>query len=95
MHQFSQYAISANLLTALNKLKLTNATPIQHMSIPLALNGRDLLGTAQTGTGKTFAFGIPLINHLIKSIDNAAIRDNLSFLSESGRVQPECNHLDL
>ena len=73
MHQFSQYAISANLLTALNKLKLTNATPIQHMSIPLALNGRDLLGTAQTGTGKTFAFGIPLINHLIKSIDNAAI----------------------
>ena len=73
MHQFSQYAISANLLTALNKLKLTNATPIQHMSIPLALDGRDLLGTAQTGTGKTFAFGIPLINHLIKSIDNAAI----------------------
>ena len=73
MHQFSQYAISANLLTALNKLKLTSATPIQHMSIPLALNGRDLLGTAQTGTGKTFAFGIPLINHLIKSIDNAAI----------------------
>ena len=73
MHQFSQYAISANLLTALNKLKLTSATPIQHMSIPLALDGRDLLGTAQTGTGKTFAFGIPLINHLIKSIDNAAI----------------------
>ena len=73
MHQFSQYAISANLLTALNKLKLTNATPIQHMSIPLALDGRDLLGTAQTGTGKTFAFGIPLINHLMKSTDNAAI----------------------
>ena len=73
MHQFSQYAISANLLTALNKLKLTNATPIQHMSIPLALDGRDLLGTAQTGTGKTFAFGIPLINHLMKNSDNAAI----------------------
>jgi len=73
MHQFSQYAISANLLTALNKLKLTNATPIQHMSIPLALDGRDLLGTAQTGTGKTFAFGIPLINHLMKNADNAAI----------------------
>jgi len=73
MHQFSQYAISANLLTTLNKLKLTNATPIQHMSIPLALDGRDLLGTAQTGTGKTFAFGIPLINHLMKNADNAAI----------------------
>ena len=73
MHQFSQYAISSNLLTALNKLKLTNATPIQHMSIPLALDGRDLLGTAQTGTGKTFAFGIPLINHLLKNTDNAAI----------------------
>ena len=73
MHQFSEYAISANLLTALNKLKLINATPIQHMSIPLALDGRDLLGTAQTGTGKTFAFGIPLINHLMKNADNAAI----------------------
>ena len=40
-------------------------TPIQGMAIPIALEGKDILGTAQTGTGKTLAFSIPLINKLI------------------------------
>ena len=40
-------------------------TPIQGMAIPIALEGKDILGTAQTGTGKTLAFIIPLINKLI------------------------------
>ena len=39
-------------------------TPIQSMAIPVALEGKDILGTAQTGTGKTLAFSIPLINKL-------------------------------
>lgn len=64
MHQFSDFALAPLILSALKRLKLSIPTPIQTASIPLALQGRDLLGTAQTGTGKTYAFGIPLINHL-------------------------------
>ena len=41
-------------------------TPIQSQSIPISLEGRDILETAQTGTGKTLAFTIPMINKLIK-----------------------------
>ena len=43
-----------------------NPTPIQEQAIPILLNGHDLLGVAQTGTGKTAAFGIPILNHLCK-----------------------------
>nr|WP_271741725.1 DEAD/DEAH box helicase [Candidatus Pelagibacter bacterium] len=46
-------------------MKFTKPTPIQAMAIPVALEGKDILGTAQTGTGKTLAFSIPLINKLI------------------------------
>jgi superfamily II DNA/RNA helicase len=46
-------------------MKFTKPTPIQGMAIPVALEGKDILGTAQTGTGKTLAFSIPLINKLI------------------------------
>ena len=48
----------------LDKLKFTIPTPIQHQSIPTALQGKDLMGIAQTGTGKTLAFGIPMIQRL-------------------------------
>tara|TARA_A100000164_G_scaffold5136_1_gene4599 strand:- start:1637 stop:3115 length:1479 start_codon:yes stop_codon:yes gene_type:complete len=46
-------------------MNFVKPTPIQGMAIPVALEGRDILGTAQTGTGKTLAFSIPLINKLI------------------------------
>jgi ATP-dependent RNA helicase RhlE len=52
-----------------NNLKAMNfkePTPIQNKAIPLALEGHDILGLAQTGTGKTLAFGLPLINHLLE-----------------------------
>ena len=42
----------------------TQPTPIQQQAIPVALEGRDLLGCAQTGTGKTAAFSIPILQHL-------------------------------
>ncbi len=50
---------------ALKRAKFTQPTPIQNQAIPLALNGHDILGLAQTGTGKTLAFGLPLIDHLL------------------------------
>ena len=48
-------------------------TPIQAQAIPIALEGKDILGTAQTGTGKTAAFGIPLVNFLLKTQKDTAL----------------------
>ena len=53
------------LNSALAQNKLTEPTPIQNKAIPLALEGHDILGLAQTGTGKTLAFGLPLVDHLL------------------------------
>nr|WP_174819370.1 DEAD/DEAH box helicase [Ruegeria lacuscaerulensis] len=50
---------------ALKRANFTQPTPIQNQAIPMALNGHDILGLAQTGTGKTLAFGLPLIDHLL------------------------------
>ena len=52
------------ILRSLNTEGYTIPTPIQEKSIPVALAGRDLLGCAQTGTGKTAAFSIPILQHL-------------------------------
>ena len=73
MKKFSDYNLTSPMLAKLQKLNLLYPTPIQSLSIPLALEGSDLLGTAQTGTGKTFAFGIPLVNHLALNKDSGAL----------------------
>jgi len=52
------------VLQAITELGFEESTPIQDKAIPIALTGRDLIGQAQTGTGKTAAFGIPLINKI-------------------------------
>jgi len=65
MENFKLLKIEDSLKNSLEKMKFTRPTPIQAMAIPFALEGRDVLGTAQTGTGKTLAFSIPLINKLI------------------------------
>ncbi|MEK7097291.1 MAG: DEAD/DEAH box helicase [Patescibacteria group bacterium] len=62
--KFSDLGISARILEVLKKLNLEVPTPIQRKSIPVALEGKDLIGIAQTGTGKTFAFGIPMIERI-------------------------------
>lgn len=63
MTTFEQLGISSQLLQALQTLGFEEPTPIQEQAIPLALQGYDLIGQAPTGTGKTAAFGIPLIEH--------------------------------
>ena len=73
MKKFSDFNLTSPILTALKNLNLSEPTPIQSLAIPLALKGRDLLGTAQTGTGKTFAFGIPLVNHLALNKESGAL----------------------
>ena len=61
---FESLGLAPFLLRALAEQGYENPTPIQEQAIPLALDGRDLLAGAQTGTGKTAAFGLPLLQHL-------------------------------
>ena len=61
---FESLGLAPFLLRALAEQGYENPTPIQQQAIPLALDGHDLLAGAQTGTGKTAAFGLPLLQHL-------------------------------
>ena len=63
---FGGLGIAPGLLGAIARLKFTEPTPIQHRSIPVGLEGKDLIAIAQTGTGKTLAFGIPMIQRLAR-----------------------------
>lgn len=65
MQNFSDAALPASLMRSLERMGFTTPTPVQAESIPHALQGRDILGSAQTGTGKTAAFGIPMIVDLL------------------------------
>ena len=62
---FDSLGLKPQILSALKEQGYTQPTPIQAQSIPVLLDGFDLLGTAQTGTGKTAAFTIPIIEHLL------------------------------
>ena len=66
MTKFSDLALEANVLSAVSDAGYTSPTPIQAQAIPEALNGKDILGIAQTGTGKTASFTLPLITMLSK-----------------------------
>ncbi|MCX6834061.1 MAG: DEAD/DEAH box helicase [candidate division Zixibacteria bacterium] len=61
---FGGLGIAPGLLVAIKKLRFTEPTPIQRRSIPVGLEGKDLIAVAQTGTGKTLAFGVPMIQRL-------------------------------
>jgi len=61
---FNQLGLSAELLRAIEDQGYQEATPVQHQAIPLILEGRDVLAGAQTGTGKTAGFTLPLLQHL-------------------------------
>ena len=65
MSSFKSLGLISSLLETIEKKGYVKATPIQEKSIPPLLEGRDVLGIAQTGTGKTAAFGLPILNKLI------------------------------
>ncbi|MBL9048014.1 MAG: DEAD/DEAH box helicase, partial [Tabrizicola sp.] len=65
MTGFADLGLSPNLLKALEKTTLKTPTPIQAQAIPHIMQGADLMGLAQTGTGKTAAFGLPLLHRLL------------------------------
>ena len=62
---FASLGLSPSLSNPLARLGYTTPTPVQLKSIPIVLTGSDLLAKAQTGTGKTAAFGLPMIDRLL------------------------------
>lgn len=64
MITFSDFAISPALVKMLERQNITTPTPIQEKTIPVGLDGKDVIGIAQTGTGKTLAFGLPMIENI-------------------------------
>jgi ATP-dependent RNA helicase RhlE len=62
---FDALNLSATALEAINRLGITTPTPIQSQAIPVALEGKDVFGIAQTGTGKTLAFALPILERLM------------------------------
>ena len=73
MVKFTDFGLSKTLEKSILNMGFITPTPVQEKSIPFALEGRDLLGSAQTGTGKTGAFSIPLIQKLMRDETSTAL----------------------
>ena len=74
MSDFEMMDLPPKLVARLNEMGIKDPTPIQKQAIPYALNGRDVLGLAQTGTGKTAAFGVPLVAQMLAHPQKPASR---------------------
>jgi ATP-dependent RNA helicase RhlE len=70
---FNHLGIAPKILEILYRSGYVEPTPIQHQCIPLAIEGNDIVGIAQTGTGKTLAFGIPMMQSLVREEGEALI----------------------
>src|SRR3974390_1836536 len=77
MTEFSKLGLSPATLEAVAATGYTEATPIQSQAIPVALAGRDILGIAQTGTGKPAAFPLPMIDRLVAGRSKARMPRSL------------------
>ena len=73
MNTFNELGLPDSLTQSLTRIGLIKPTEIQAQTIPLALEGNDILGSAQTGTGKTMAFTLPLVNHLLNNPNATAL----------------------
>ena len=74
MTQFKSLGLAEPILKALNAEGYSAPTPIQSQAIPIVLESRDLIGLAQTGTGKTAAFALPILNRLLETRKHAGAR---------------------
>jgi ATP-dependent RNA helicase RhlE len=72
-HSFLNLGIAPKIIEIINHLKFTAPYPIQYKTIPLALEHKDLIGIAQTGTGKTLSFVIPMVQHLAQNEKSALV----------------------
>ena len=73
METFQEMGLPEALNHTLQHMQFTTPTPIQSQAIPIALQGQDIMGSAQTGTGKTGAFGIPLVARLMSNPHGSAL----------------------
>ena len=73
MKNFEGFGLHPALNKSLAHMSYKTPTPIQAQAIPLALQGRDIMGSAQTGTGKTAAFAIPLVEKLLNDPEGTAL----------------------
>src|SRR5512137_308819 len=64
---FQQFSLDPRIVAGIRAVGYTTPTPIQQQAIPVVLQGRDILGLAQTGTGKTAAFVLPILHRLLSS----------------------------
>jgi ATP-dependent RNA helicase DeaD len=64
LKNFNEFGLEPSVLRAITEMGFEESTPIQEKAMPIAMDNRDLIGQAQTGTGKTAAFGIPLVNKI-------------------------------
>src|SRR3954464_5837671 len=70
---FSDLGLSSGVLAAVEALGFDQPTPVQAETIPLITRGRDVIGQAQTGSGKTAAFGLPAIDHVDPSLQDVQV----------------------
>ncbi|WP_323011663.1 DEAD/DEAH box helicase [Castellaniella sp.] len=70
--QFGQFGLHPGIMQAIQATGYVSATPIQAKAIPIALSGRDVMGAAQTGTGKTAAFSLPILHRLMPFANTSA-----------------------
>ena len=84
---FSGLGIEPKLMEIIYQLRFTMPTPIQHQSIPITIEGKDLVGIAQTGTGKTLAFAIPIIQASVKFVSSHYYFASNHVLRPGDRVQ--------
>lgn len=91
MTSFSSFTLPSFLNESLSRLNIKTPTPIQEKAIPFGLEGRDVLGAAQTGTGKTIAYLIPVLTNLLKNEAASALilaptRELAAQIQESARA---------
>ncbi|MBS0272052.1 MAG: DEAD/DEAH box helicase [Proteobacteria bacterium] len=91
MTTFTNFDFSPALLESLKRMNITTPTPIQNKAIPPGLEGHDILASAQTGTGKTIAYLIPLLTNLMKDAQSSALilaptRELAAQIQESARA---------
>lgn len=73
MQNFNSFGLHESIMKSLDKNNFSTPTQIQAKAIPVAISGKDVIATAQTGTGKTLAFGIPLVSHLLNNTTDCAL----------------------
>ena len=84
--RFEEIGISPEILRALDDMGFTAATPIQSQAIPVVMQGGDVIGQAQTGTGKTCAYGIPAIATAVGGIPEIVSNENGFLLTVKERA---------